>query len=557
VCAPTDNDRHLALAAARDALAQHDWQTAYDLAAEVDGGEAEQLHRAHRLALRAEAAWWLGRMDECIASREEAFAIYDDSEAARQAGQCAVWLYEHYCFKAQPNIGGAWLRRARQRLDGDAECAEYGNLVLREAEVAHGQGELAVAAARASTIVELGRRLRITDLEAEALQTLGRVLLDQGLTREGLERLDEAMLFAVEGRLGPYATGKVYCSLITACEELGDFRRAVEWTDATLRWSERHPFAVFPGLCRVHRACALERRGDWTQAEQEALLACGELREMSPAHAAAGFVELGDVRRMVGDLEAAEAAYSEAEALSGRPPPGLALVRLAQGRRDAATAIIVRALDGETWNRLARARLLPPRAQIAIACDDLEAATTAAAEFDAIAADLESPALLAAAATTRGRVHLASGDAADACVILRDALERWRHLDVPYEVATARVLLGQACRAVGDDDGAAGSFTAAAAVFEQLGAMLDARATRGLLQHSSRPGGLTEREADVLQLVASGRSNKDIANALFISERTVARHLSNIFTKIGVSSRSAATAYAFEHGLAGAPRGAG
>jgi DNA-binding CsgD family transcriptional regulator len=545
-----------ALAAARDALARHDWQAAYDLTGDADGPEASPLDRADRLAVRAEAAWWLGRMDDCIAAREAAFAIYDECNAVREAAQCAVWLYEHYCFKAQPNIGGAWLRRARQRLNGHAGCAEYGNLVLREAEVAHGQGELADAAERAMAIVALGRQLRVADLEAEALQTLGRVMLDQGLTREGLERLDEAMLFAVEGRLGPYSTGKVYCSLITACEERGDFRRAVEWTDATQRWSERHPFAVFPGLCRVHRACALERRGDWMQAEQQALLACGELRDMSPAHAAAGFVELGEVRRMVGDLDGAEAAFAEAEALSGRPQAGLALVRLAQGRRDAATAIIVWALDGETWNRLARARLLPSRVQIAVASDDLDAATTAAAELDAIATDLESPALLAAAATANGRVMLARGDAGDAYVLLRDALDRWRDLDVPYEVATARVLLGQACRALGDEDGAIGSFTAAATVFEQLGAVPDTRAARGLLEHSSRPGGLTEREADVLQLVASGRTNKDIAGTLFISERTVARHLSNIFAKIGVSSRSAATAYAFEHGLAGSPRGA-
>ncbi|MEX2100288.1 MAG: LuxR C-terminal-related transcriptional regulator [Acidimicrobiia bacterium] len=541
-----------ALGAARQALARHDWQAAYDAAGRGDSPGADRLSEAAGLDVHAEAAWWLGRMEECIASREAAYAIFVECDASRSAGQCAVWLYEHYCFKAQPNIGGAWLRRARHRLDGDVECVEYGNLVLREVEVAHGRGDLDQAAEQARAIIELGRRLRVADLEAEALQALGRVVVDQGHSGEGLEYLDEAMLFAVEGKLRPYATGKVYCSLITACEELGDYRRAAEWTDATARWSENHPFAVFPGLCRVHRAWALQCRGEWARAEQEVIRACEELVGVSRAHAAVGFVELGEVRRRVGDLEGAEDAFREAETLCGRPQAGLALLRLAQGRLDAATAIIVRALDEETWNRLARAKLLPARVQIAVAHGDLESALAAATELEAIASDFDSPALLAAAASAQGRLSLARGDATEACVALRQALDRWEELGVPYEVATARLLLGQACRAAGDEDGAIGSFTAAEAMFEHLGAALDIRAARDLHRPAPLPAGLTHREAQVLRLVASGRSNKDIAATMFLSERTVARHLSNIFTKTGVSSRSAATAYAFEHGLAGA-----
>lgn len=539
------------LGAAHDALARHDWQAAYDAAGLARRSDGDRLSEAARLDARAEAAWWLGRMDECIETREAAYAIFDECDDHRSAAQCAVRLYEHYCFKAQPNIGGAWLRRARHLLDDDVECAAYGNLVLREGEVAHGRGELDLAAEQAHLVIELGRRLRVPDLEAEALQALGRVLVDQGLPREGLEHLDEAMLLAVEGRLGPYATGKVYCSLISACEELGDHRRAAEWTDATTRWSERHPFAVFPGLCRVHRAWALQCRGEWTRAEQEVIQACEELVGVSRVHAAVGFVELGEVRRRLGDLEGAEEAFREAEALSGRPQAGLALLRLAQGRLDAATAIIARALEEETWNRLARAKLLPARVQIAVACGDFEAALAAATELEIIASDFESPALLAAAASAQGRLSLARGDATDAAVALRQALDQWQELDVPYEVATARLLLGQACRVAGDEDGASGSFAAAEAIFEHLGASLDIRATRDLHQRAELPAGLTHREAEVLRLVASGHSNKDVAAALFLSERTVARHLSNIFTKTGVSSRSAATAYAFGHGLAG------
>jgi DNA-binding CsgD family transcriptional regulator len=543
-----------ALAAAREALERHDWQGAYDLAAPGEEPAADPLDDAQRLELRAEAAWWLGRLDECVALREAAYALFDEHGAERAAGQCAVWLYEHYCFKSQASIGGAWLRRARQRLGSHEESQEYGSLVLREMEVAHGQGEVQAAAAQAQAVLELGRRLRIADLEAEALQALGRVLVDQGQVREGLGLLDEAMLLALEGRLGPYSTGKVYCSLITACEAIGDYRRATEWTEATARWSSRHPFAVFPGLCRVHRAWALQCRGDWRAAEDEVVRACAELRTASPHHAAAGFVELGEVRRRVGDLAGAESAFQEAEALTGHAPPGLALVRLAQGRVDAATAIIGGALDGEVWNRLARARLLPARVEIAVAAGDVATAQAAAEELRATATDYDSPALLAASATALGRVLVAEGDGAAARAMLREAADRWRALDVPYEVGIARLLLGQACRVAGDEDGALVSLRAAESAFEQLGAAPDTRRARELQQRAAAlPAGLTDREGEVLRLVASGRTNREIAEALYLSERTVARHLSNIFTKTGVSTRSAATAYAFEHGLAGGP----
>jgi ATP/maltotriose-dependent transcriptional regulator MalT len=536
-------------AAARDALARHDWQAAYDMAAPGAGG-ADPLAEGERLDARAEAAWWLGRLDECVAGREAAYALFEERGDARRAAQCAVWLYEHHCFKAQPSIAGAWLRRARHRLGADEECEAYGNLVLREVEQAHGQGEVGLAADQARAIIELGRRLRIADLEAEALQALGRVLVDQGQVQEGLGLLDEAMLLAVEGRLGPYSTGKVYCSLISACESLGDYRRAAEWTEATARWSERHPFAIFPGICRVHRAWVLQYRGDWVEAETEVVRACAELREASPNHAAAGFVELGELRRRIGDFRAAEEAFQEAETLSGRPRPGRALLRLAQGRLDAARAIIDRALGDETWNRLARAKLLPAGVQIWVAAGDLTVADAGLVELEATATAFDSPALLAAAATSRGRLLVARGEASAASGALRSAVERWQELDVPYEVATARQLLGQACRAAGDEDGAIASLRAAEVAFARLGAPLDLKATRQLLAPPSLPGGLTAREAEVLRLVASGLTNRDVAASLFLSERTVARHLSNIFTKTGVSSRSGATAYAFENGLA-------
>jgi len=357
---------------------------------------------------------------------------------------------------------------------------------------------------------------------------------------------------ALEGRLRPYTTGKVYCSLIGACEELGDLRRAAEWTEATSRWAEKHPFAVFPGMCRVHRASALQWHGEWAAAEREAMQACEELSGTHVPNAAAGYAELGDIRRRLGDLAGAEEAFRTAEELRGDAPPGTALLRLAQGRVDAATAIVARALDEQPWNRLARARLLPARVQIALAADDIPVAVAALEELESIAAEFDTAMLHAVTCSSRGRIQLAQRDA-DACATLRTAVRLWQSLDVPYEVATARMLLAQACSDTGDDVTAATMFELAETLFLQLGARLDARQIRDLTGRPNLPAGLTPREAEVLRLVAAGRSNRELAAELYLSEKTVKRHISNIFTKIGASSRSAATAFAFEHHLVGPP----
>jgi ATP/maltotriose-dependent transcriptional regulator MalT len=310
---------------------------------------------------------------------------------------------------------------------------------------------------------------------------------------------------------------------------------------------------MWPGVCRVHRANLLQLRGDWGAAEKEARRACGEIGAFHLGVAAAAYIEIGEIRRRLGDLEGAEEAFGAAEELCGQRSGGLALLRLAQGRTDTAESIISQMID-QTWNQLRRGRLLPARVQIAIAVGDLEVAEAAAAELEQIAAAFESPELAASARSTRGRLLLAQGDNGAACRTLQDALEHWQRLEVPYEVATVRLLLGQACRNVGDEDGATRSLARAAEIFDQLGAALDAQTTRRLtaLPASLLPSGLTEREAEVLGLVAAGKTNKQVANELHLSERTVARHISNIFTKIGVTSRTAATAFAYENDLVNA-----
>ena len=533
------------LASVHDALRRYDWQAAFDAAraaraARVDRPDLE----ADRLDSEAEAAWWLGRLDECIAAREAAYRIYDEHGDRRRAGQCAVWLWEHYAICARPAAASGWLQRARRALEDDTESVAYGNLLLREAELAHGEGDLDRAFHLATTALELGRRQHSTDLEAESLQTQGRILIDQANADDGMAHLDEAMLLAVEGRLGPFSTGKVYCSLIAACEEVDDFDRAAEWTDATLRWAQQHPFAIFPGICRLHhpRWCssgaACSPRPRPRQHEPAA-----ELKESHVANSAAAWAEVGDIRRRLGQLEQAEAAFARSQEVSGSPCGALALLRLAQGRIDDAMSIITSCVARQS-NPLGRASLLPMLVQIAIGAGDLDAARRAYAELHTTVVTFRTASLSATEESTRGRLLLAEGDPA-ASAVLQQAVDAWRGLSVPYEEATARALLGQALRMAGDEVGATASFDDAAQLFDQIGAQFDVHHALGDVR-SDLPAGLTEREAEVLELVAEGLTNNEIASQLFLSPKTVSRHLSNIFTKIGVSSRASATAFAVE-----------
>jgi ATP/maltotriose-dependent transcriptional regulator MalT len=537
-----------ALDRARAALARHDWSAGYGfvhgLALEDPAAEAD------RLDLLADAAWWLGRLEESIEAREGAFKAFESLGENRRAGMCAVWLFQDHCLRGRPAAGSGWLQRARRALKGDTSCVENGALLLRLAEVAHGDGRLDEATDLAEQTRALARELSSSDLEGEALQTLGRVLIDAGRPTEGLGHLDEAMLLAVEGRLGPYATGKVYCSMISACEELGDLRRAAEWTESTASWAARHPLAIFPGICRVHRAVVLERQGALAEAEQEAVRACGELLGSHLPNAVAAYAEVGDIRRRLGDFERAEEAFAKAEELCGRACAGAALLRLAQGRLEDARRIVAGCLDEEPVNRLARARLLSAHVQIAVAAGDLDGAADGVDELESIARAFDTPMLHAVAGVARGRVQLAEGAPGAAAATLRAAVSQWHELDVPYEVATASTLLGQAQRDAGDEEASRASFLRARTLFEQIGIRLDAHDV-GPPRRSRHPAGLTTREVEVLGLIAEGRSNKEIAAQLHLSPKTISRHLTNIYNKIDVTSRSGATAFAFEHHLAG------
>jgi len=514
-------------------------------------GTREQQDAATLEAL-ADAAWSVGELDECIAARDIAYKQFEADGDARGTARSAIALYDYFCFKGRRAVANGWLQRAKRSLDGQPDAPEHGLLLEREAEVAHGSGALELALEKAGRALDIGRRLRNADIEAEALQCRARVLISLGKTSDGFAFFDEAMLLATEGRLGSFVLGKLYCSLISACDQLGDLQRAAEWTEVGSDWAIGQPSAFYPGLCRVHRAELLRLRGDWVGAEAEARRACTELENLHVVNAGAAFYEIGEIRRRIGDLDGGEAEFRRAEALGFDPQPGLALLRLGQRKIDAATRSITTALAEATWDRLARAKLLPAYIEIAIAADDLDGARASMDELATIADEYPSPWLVAVTTQAQGRVELAAGDPGAACGSLRRALEQMRVLEVPYEAAETRLLLGAVLRAVGDEDAAALSFQAGLEILERLGA--DAERARALaLQVGTTPlpNGLTAREAEVLCLVASGSTNKQMAEVLGLSEKTIARHLSNIFTKIGVSTRAAATAFAFEHQIVG------
>ncbi len=533
----------------RSALASYEWETAYRLAAPAATAESPDVEA---LELLAAAAWWTSRIDECIAAREHCYRIHEATGDAILAGATAMELSENYGFRGQPSVARAWLGRARRLLRDAPDGTVKGGLLLREAEVAHSEGSLTTAIEFAQRALDLGRSMRDVDLEAESLQCMARLLIADRRPDDGLRLFDEAMLMVVEGRCDPFVTGKVYCSFISACEELGDLHRAAEWIEVGCTWAEQHPVSAFPGLCRVHRAEVLQMQGEWERAEVEARRACSELNGVNAYNTALSFKEIGEIRRRLGDLEGSETAFRAASDLGLHPQPGLALLRLAEAKVAVAARMIQQALCEVDGDDLQRAKLLPAAVQIGIAADDLDAARAAADDLERISRTYRSSIIEATTAVSRGRLQLADGDLSAATGSLRVGLQRWLALAVPYEVASTQVLLGEAARRSGDDDEAAACFTAASTTFERLGAALDvARLEPGPAPPAGvdATGSLTDREAELLRLVSTGHTNREIAATLFVSEKTVERHLSNVFRKLGVSSRAAATAQALRLGI--------
>jgi ATP/maltotriose-dependent transcriptional regulator MalT len=532
----------------RTDFARGAWTAAHEAFERADDAEPLGAADLERLAV---SAYMLGRVEEFLAALERAYHAYCEADQPLPATRAAIHLGINLAMIGDVAQAGGWLARAQRLVKNrDADRPECGYVLLPVAFRHESAGEYERASEAAAEAAAIGERFGDRDLFALGAHMHGHALIKLARLEEGFRLLDEAMLAAIGGELSPMVTGVVYCGAIAGCEEAYEPARAREWTGALARWWEAQPDMVaFTGRCLSHRAEILQLHGDWARALEETRRAYERCqRAMNRRAAGQASYQRGEVLRRQGDLAAAEDAYREANACGREPQPGLALVRLAQGDVDAAAASIRRAL-AETAQPLDRSRLLPAFAEILVAAGDVDEARGACAELSGISTTYPSAMLGAIAAYVEGSVELAAGDAAGGLASLRRAWEGWQRLDAPYEAARTRVQVALACRALGDDDTAAIELDAARAVFEELGAQPDLDRAAALTSTRAGSHGLTDRELEVLRLVAAGKTNREIAAELVLSEHTVARHVQNILVKLRVSSRTAATAFAFEHAL--------
>jgi DNA-binding CsgD family transcriptional regulator len=536
-----------ALERGRESFAQKAWAESYRLLQAADREAPLEPKDLERLAI---AAYLAGHDDQSEAFTARAHQTFLDRGDREGAARAAFWLGFALLGRGALAPASGWLARAERVLDeGQLDCVVRGYLLIPVAIQRVVQGDPSAAHDAFSQAAEIARRFGDRDLASLACHGRGRALIRLGNISEGVALLDEAMASVIAGDVTSIVAGDVYCSVLEACQETFDVRRAFEWTTSLARWCATQPDLVrYRGECLLYRAEVLLLRGNWRDAARDAQDAC-ELLRSRPAVGAALY-RLGEVHRLRREFSKAEDAYTRAHERGRKPQPGLSLLRLAQGQIDAAAASI-RGVLLDTRARAARARMLAAAVEILLAAEDLASARVASAELSEIAIAFGAPLLAAASAHGTGAVLLADGDIEAASRSLRQACEIWRDLEMPYEEAQTCLLLAAVCEERGDQDGRRLELDTARRLFEQLNAD---PGLASLAEDSDRPtrqpaGSLSEREVQVLRLVAAGKTNRAIANELFISEKTVARHVSNIFGKLGVSSRTGATAWAFHHNL--------
>lgn len=538
---------HGSLQRGLECLARRSWREADQHLTEAEagmlaGGVLEQLAIARLLIGRQEAS------EESWIGAHESFLRDGDP---RGAARCAFWLGLLLVLRGEMARGGGWLGRAEEVLPERDECEEQGLLLIPEGLHAMFGGQVAEGEATFRRARDLGKRVGAPDVVALGELGFGQCLMRQGRTAEGLAVLDRVMAGVEAEGLSPMVTGIVYCAVIEECQRAFDVARAREWTTALSRWLGSQPDLVaFQGQCMVYRAEVVQRHGDWRTAIDESRRARDRLRA-PPGHPATGLAlyRLGELHRLRGEYDEADAAYREANTWGRSPQPGLALLRLGQGAIEAALGTIRRVL-GETAEPGVRCEVLTAAVRIRLAAHDVDGARLASEELTLLAAGLAAPFLQAIAEHCQGSLAIAKGEPAAAIGPLQSSLRVWLGFQAPYEEALTRIELGTAYRGLGDNDSARLELDTARTLLVGLGAAPDLARLDALVGHPvATRGDLSLRELQVLRLLATGETNRSIADSLYISIRTVDRHVSNVYTKLGVANRAAATAYAYEHRL--------
>jgi ATP/maltotriose-dependent transcriptional regulator MalT len=535
------------LAAARDSHTHRDWPGAYRAFSLI-----RQLHELDTDDLHAlgDAAWWLGLIKETLTISEECYRRYLQEGRPLRAAVTALDAGFSWILRGEIAIGSGWLSRARQLLADQPPCAEQAFVIWMDGSEALAAGDLDAALVAARQVKEAGQRFASPTFTSLGLLSEAMVAIERGQLKRGLTLMDEAMLPVLAGQVQPEWAGNIYCQMMAVCHDLADFNRARQWTTATQRWCEELPSAVmFLGICRIHQVQLMQLGGQWARAEAEVSVACTELAEMNVDVVAEAHYQRAELFRLRDDLPAAEREYRRAEKLGRNPQPGLALLRLAQGQVDQAAAGLRVALASIPAATPRRARLLVAQAEIALAEGDLATAIDADRELAQIADRLPTPGFTAWSHHTSGAVALAQDQVQEALDHLQGALQAYGELEAPFHAARVRVGMADALERLGDAKAAEAERDSAAALYAQLGARQQLRLLANRRQLTHLAVGLTEREAEVLSQIAAGSTNKYVAATLVISEKTVARHLANIYLKLGVTSRTAAASWAYRHGL--------
>ena len=522
-----------------------DWRAIHD---ELVSRDPASLTAAE-LDQLGESLFWLDRPDESIAVLGRAYTAHAADDDHAGAAMTAWQLFYDHALVGETGLANGWLERARRHAARVEGSVAAGFLAVAEADHAAAGGALDDAASHAERAVQLGRASGDPDLIAMALQARGRALIAAGRVADGITPLDEAMVAVVNDELAPLFTGWVYCNALSTCHDLADLSRAVQWSEAAVRWGDSlQAGRLYPGICRVHAVELASLRGAWDAAAALARRACEDLTSHDVRYAGEAHYLIGELHRLRGDLDLAEESFADAHRLGREPQPGMGRIRIEQGRLDTAVSGLRLALEPPPPAPMRRTELLAALVDACLAAGDVDAAASASADLVAVAAEVTSDYLDGVARRSSAAVALARDESMSACRLAGEAMHLFQALGLPYEEARAREIRGAAAEVVGDPDTALLELTAAGETFRRLGAESDARRVAGRLGEAPASP-LSSREVEVLRLVARGDSNKEVAAELMVSEHTVARHLSNIYTKIGVGSRSAATAFAYEHSL--------